>query len=383
MLKRALQDELNAFFNAVASGDERAVTKSAFTQARKKFKHTAFIELNGEQVDYFYTHFEPYRWLGFRLLAIDGTMATLPNTEAVGAHFGYWHPQAGGRCPKARISQLFDVLNKISVDAQIAPKTCGERTLAKEHLVHLTVNDLLLLDRGYPAFWLFAAIKATGAHFCSRMGLDDWNVVKRFLESGLDEHILDIEPCDTAKTACRELGLSEAPITIRLIRIELANGEIEVLATSLLDQQQYPHELFKELYIRRWPVEEDYKAMKSRLEVENWSGKSVEAVYQDFHATIFAKNLAGILAQPAQQVIRAQSAHKKYTYQVNMTHLYATLKTRIVNLFLAADPRKLLARVMAPYDPNDRTDSTPSIESAKQTDQTKKVPHELQVQRLT
>jgi hypothetical protein len=342
MLKRALQDELNAFFKAVTSGDERVVTKSAFTQARKKFKHTAFIELNSEQVDHFYTHFEPHTWQGFRLLAIDGTMATLPNTEAVGAHFGYWHPQAGGRCPKARISQLFDVLNKISVDARIAPKSCGERTLAKEHLAHLRADDLLLLDRGYPAFWFFAAIKATGAHFCSRMGLNDWTVVKRFLETGLDEQIVDIEPCDTAKTACLEQGLSPAPITIRLLRIELPGGEIEVLATSLLDQQQYPHELFKELYIRRWSVEEDYKAMKSRLEVENWSGKSVEAVYQDFHATIFAKNLAAILAQPAQQVVREQSAHKKYTYQVNMTHLYATLKTRIVKLFLAADPRKLL-----------------------------------------
>lgn len=342
MLKHALQDELDAFFKAVTSGEERVVTKSAFTQARKKFKHTAFIELNDEQVAYFYTHFEPHTWRGFRLLAIDGTMATLPNTETVGGHFGYWRPQAGGRCPKARISQLFDVLNKISVEAWIAPKACGERALANEHLAHLSANDLLLLDRGYPAFWLFSAIKATGAHFCSRMGLGDWNVVKRFLESGLDEQIVDIDPCDAARKACAEVGLSEAPITIRLLRIELANGEIEVLASSLLDQQCYPYELFKELYIQRWPVEEDYKAMKSRLEVENWSGKSVEAVYQDFHATIFAKNLAAILVQPAQQVVRQQSAHKKYTYQVNMTHLYSQLKMTIVKLFLAANPLKLL-----------------------------------------
>lgn len=30
------------------------------------------------------------------------------------------------------------------------------------------------------------------------------------------------------------------PIALRLIRVELASGEIEVLATSLLDQQSYP-----------------------------------------------------------------------------------------------------------------------------------------------
>jgi len=115
-----------------------------------------------------------------------------------------------------------------------------------------------------------------------------------------------------------------------------------VLITSLLDQARYPYELFKELYIQRWPIEEDYKAMKSRLEVENWSGESVEAVRQDFHATFFAKNLAAILAQPAQHAVQVQSAHKKYTYKVNMTHLYAQLKMTIVKLFTAANPLKLL-----------------------------------------
>jgi len=365
MSKRALQDELDAFFEALTSGEERVVTKSAFTQARKKFKHTAFIELNDDQVDYFYEHFSPHSWHDFRLLAIDGTMATLPNTEVIGAHFGYWHPQAGGRCPKARISQLFDVLmtmfyrHKISIDARIAPKDRGERSLAGEHLVHLSFNDLLLLDRGYPAFWLFSAIGATGAQFCCRMSVDDWNVVKHFLCSGLTEQIVEIQPCDSAKKACSERGLSQAPIPIRLLRIELPGGEIEVLATSLLDQERYRYELFKELYIQRWLIEEDFKAIKSRLEVENWSGKSVESIRQDFHATIFAKNLAAILAQPAQQVVREQSSHKKYTYQVNMTHLYSKLKMTIVKLFLAANPITLLrmlwqhmTRTIEPIRPN-------------------------------
>ena len=342
MLKHPLQTELDAFFKAFVSGEGRQVTKSAFSQARKKFKHTAFIELNDDQVRYFYAHFAPDTWHGFRLLAIDGTMATLPKNEAVGAHFGYWHPQAGGQCPKARISQLFDVLNKISVDAQIAPKDRGERDLATEHLGHLSANDLVLLDRGYPAFWLFSAIRSTGAHFCSRMCLQEWNVVKAFLSSALCEQIVELEPAYSAEKACEERRLSQAPIPVRLLRIELPNGEIEVLATSLLDQACYPYELFKELYIQRWPIEEDYKAMKSRLEVENWSGESVEAVRQDFHATFFAKNLAAILAQPAQHAVREQSAHKKYTYKVNMTHLYGQLKMNIVKLFTAANPLKLL-----------------------------------------
>ena len=55
--------------------------------------------------------------------------------------------------------------------------------------------------------------------------------------------------------------------------------------------------------------------MKVRLEVENWTGASIEAIYQDFHVTVFTKNLAAILAQPAQQFVTQQSQTKKYPYQ--------------------------------------------------------------------
>ncbi|MFT7035670.1 MAG: hypothetical protein ACJA2S_004194, partial [Cyclobacteriaceae bacterium] len=54
------------------------VTKSAFSLARKKLGHKAFIELNKDQIDYFYKN-QPYKtWKGFRLLGVDGSTARLP-----------------------------------------------------------------------------------------------------------------------------------------------------------------------------------------------------------------------------------------------------------------------------------------------------------------
>ena len=119
MIKRALQDELDEFYKQITGSEfaERQVSKSAFSQARKKLKSSAFIELNQEQVGYFYEHYENKRWQGKRLLAIDGSMVDLPNTPALRDHFGYWQPRAGGQCAKARVSQLFDVLNKVTLEA--------------------------------------------------------------------------------------------------------------------------------------------------------------------------------------------------------------------------------------------------------------------------
>jgi hypothetical protein len=59
---------------------------------------------------------------------------------------------------------------------------------------------------------------------------------------------------------------------------------------TLIDTQPYPIDIFNDLYHSRWPVEEDYKAIKCRMELENFTGKSVFSVYQDFHAKVFAKN---------------------------------------------------------------------------------------------
>jgi hypothetical protein len=47
-------------------------------------------------------------------------------------------------------------------------------------------------------------------------------------------------------------------LKLRLIRIELENGETKILITSLLNTEKYSAEIFFDLYHHRWPIEEDY-----------------------------------------------------------------------------------------------------------------------------
>jgi hypothetical protein len=334
MVKRALQDELDEYFKLLHQEPVavRIVTKSAFSQARKKLKYEAFVELNQTQVDYFYERFEFHTWHGFRLLAVDGSTTQLPRTPEIIEHFGAWHPVKGEPCPIARVSHMFDVLNDVTLEALISPKATGERALAARHFDLLTSSDLVLLDRGYPAFWLFALILEQGAQFCARMPLGGWQTVERFVASGLSEQIVLLWPSSEANQECRARGLSLAPIKVRLIRVELDSGEVEVLATSLVDSVAYPTTTFKELYHHRWPVEENYKVLKSRIEIENFTGKSVLAVYQDFHAKVFTANLTAILAHPAQKAVAQQRRGRKYTYQVNMTNALSKMKDTVVLL---------------------------------------------------
>lgn len=347
LLKRSLQDEWDEFFKALLGSEiaERLVTKSAFCQARLKLRYEAFVELNQLQVNYFYAHLVPETWHGFRLLAVDGSMSELPNRPDLCTHFGVWHPASGGTCPKARVSQMFDPLNRVTVDALILPKAVGEREAAASHFDHLQPGDLVLLDRGYPAFWLFALILSKQGHFCARFNVAGWRIIETFLASGHLDQIVTLTPSAEARKECQARGLSVVPLQLRLLRIELDGGGVEVLGTNVLDQPTYPYALFKELYHERWPVEEDYKVLKSRVEVENWSGESVLVIAQDFHAKVFTKNLTAIVAHPIAKVVAQTSQAKQYLYHPNMTHAVSKMKDTVVLLLQRANVLPLLKQL--------------------------------------
>ena len=180
--KSSIQRELDSFFKAISRSDFkiREVTKGAFTQARAKLNPWAFQRLNDVTANTFYNGAEYYVWHDMRVTAIDGTRLVLPNHPSVIAEFGQqqFGPKADSPRSLAMASMLYDVLNQVTIDAQIAPYASSERDLLMQHIDKLKSGDLLLLDRGYPCFWLLFLLKAKGIEFCVRLKDDWWLKVK-------------------------------------------------------------------------------------------------------------------------------------------------------------------------------------------------------------
>ena len=360
-VRGSYQDELDKFFKTLYRLDvaRRVVSKAAFTKARMKLKFQAFVELNQHLISYFENHFKPITWQGFRLLSIDGSTTRLPLIEAISEHFGTWRGPQGAPSAMARVSQLLDVLNKITIDAVIYPKSAGERELAAQHMLKLMPNDLILLDRGYPAWWLFNRIRSLDANFCARISCTKWKAVRKFFYSGRAEKIIQLPVPPSSVAKCREMGLDMKPLKLRLIRIQHEN-HVQVLITSLLDSKRYPIEIFYDLYQNRWPIEEDYKTIKCRLELENFSGKSALSVYQDFHAKIFAKNLVAVMAFPLKDSLANNGQNREYKYQINFTQALSKSKGPLALLFyetgkkienLIADLQDIFQRTIEPIRP--------------------------------
>jgi len=360
-VRGSYQDELDKFFKTICRFDvaKRVVSKAALSKARMKLKFEAFVDLNLQMIHYFEKHFNPRAWFGFRLLAIDGSTCRLPIEDGIAQHFGVWNCRQGAPSPMARISQLFDPLNKITIDAIITPKHIGERELAAQHMLNVMPDDLILLDRGYPAWWLFQLILSMNANFCARISCTKWKAVRKFFRSGLPETVVELPVHATSVAQCNQMGLDTAPLKLRLILIE-NDGKVAALITSLIDTKQYPIEIFNDLYHSRWPIEEDYKTMKSRMELENFSGKSFLSVYQDFHAKVFAKNLVWIMAFSVQSRLDQDTNEKAYRYQINFTQAFSKSKGVMALLFhdtvrkvqrLIADLQYIFQRTVEPIRP--------------------------------
>ncbi len=346
LIKGSLQKELNAFFKILNRSmfTHTFITKGAFTKARKKISHSAFIQLRDELSIYFSLNFQIKTWNNFRLIAVDGSTVKLPKEDKIIDHFGTQSHENLGGCPMARVSQSYDILNNLTLDASIAPIKIGEQNLMIEHIHKAPENSLFLLDRGYPAFWLFLLIGKYNHHFCARVKAKWSRQTIDFYNSGKKDAIVEIKPHHSANAQLRKLGLPKTTKKFRLIRIELDSSETEILITSLLDSAQYQHHLFQGLYFKRWGVEEDYKRLKHRIEIENFSGKSPESIYQDFHAKIFSKNLTFIIVNSTKKSILRKTKLRKHCYKVNFTYALAEMKHTMIRFFNAAHPEILIKR---------------------------------------
>jgi len=340
-IKRSLQRELDAFFREVHSGDFdiRKVTKGGFTQARSKLKHEAFIELTDNVNDSFYKEAPYLVWHNMRLLAADGSRLVLPKHHTVVAEFGEhgFGPDADSKQSLAIGSFLYDCLNLVTVDAQIGPYSSSERGLLEKHLEKVKQGDLLLLDRGYPSYALFFKLAAKGVQFCVRMKNDWWLQIKEFSDSGQKDALVELcLPKKDNHLFQQYPQMQSDKLTCRLIRIELDNGEIEILCTSLIDQQKYTYEDMAELYHFRWMVEEGYKLFKSRAEIESFSGKTALSVKQEFYAGVFTMSLCAVLAFPIEELVRKQSRESgnKHQSKINRTSALAQTKRLAIPMFL-------------------------------------------------
>ena len=337
-----MQRELNDFFGHLSDSDYsiQKVTKGAFTQARSKLNHQAFIELSQSSVDYFYKNTPYLLWDKHRILACDGSTIMLPNSKNIKATFKPTSFGRKGTCERsvATISLFYDVLNLVTLNAKIDSFNVSEITLFKTQLDEISFkpDDILLLDRGYPSIGLLYELHHRNIGFCVRLKDNWWNEVNSMLKAGETDKIVTLFLPEKDSALQQIYSGKTHSVTVRISVIELEDGKKEILCSSLLDTQNYTMEDLKQLYHLRWGVEEAYKLFKVRAEMDSFSGMTALSVKQDFYAGVFAMNLCAMVSFPIEQKVREESAkaNLKHIKTINKTNAFSLIKESMIGVFI-------------------------------------------------
>jgi len=346
---RSAQRHLQSFFREL-SADFRtpSVTAGGWTQARAKLKHTAFIELNETIIlPGFYAPEQAAhcrRWRGHRVLGVDGSQLWLPAHPDVIEEFGVVEVsnhlgRTGTRYVPGRLSVLYDLLNGMGLSARLEPVSQSEVEMAAGQLSYLSQGDVVIWDRGYTGFRLMAQVRARGAHFvgrCSKGSFAAAQELFRMNRAGRSV-VTQLRAGRPQQTPAQPGSLPEE-LKVRFVSLRLPTGELEVLVTSLVEELTYPTEEFLEVYHWRWNQETYYQMLKGRLELENWSGQTLEAVRQDVQTAVLVSNLESLLSQEVQEQLDSSNNQRRYPAQVNRAVSYHALKELMLELLWSQRP---------------------------------------------
>jgi hypothetical protein len=334
-MRKSIQGELDEFFAHLNNQAQlvRQVSEQAFAQARAKLSLTAIPLLN----DWVIGRAEHYgfvsRWHGLRLVAADASTVRF-----------------GLRASHVKRAALADQIlfglflpgSKLMLATSLHSIHESERQMLFEHLDRLCNTDLLLLDQGYPGRWLVAVLNQRGIPFCMRVeksGNSGFTCLRDFLRSGLSEQVVTLRAADRRDVL--DFECPSEPQTVRLARHIAPNGQIRVLMTNLFDVVRFPACSFGDLYHQRWRIEEAFKRLKHRLNLEHVSGLSQQAVVQDVAAKVLCDNLQALTTLSAYD-----NADLHESVRINRAYVHTALKPLLPALLLGKKVAKLLRKVL-------------------------------------
>ena len=247
--KTSLQNRINKFFNDLDLL-ENIPTASAFCQAREKIKPEFFKALNEKVVKFFYDNYEKEgfvkRWKRHLLWAVDGSYINIPDIAETRGKYGIQtHIFNNEGVVQALASFLCDVLNEININSGIAETKIEKSFIFNDHSKQYRKDAIIIYDRLYSDYSVIAFHIKTGIGFVIRCHMSNtFKKVEEFINSDHIDESVRLKVNSKQKKFAKENGLPDE-VTVRLVKVELENGEIEVLMTSLLNEEKYKLEDFK------------------------------------------------------------------------------------------------------------------------------------------
>ena len=224
----------------------------------------------------------------------------------------------------------------------------GEKPLMLECLERINApNSILILDRLFGNFCTIKELTNQRRYFCIRLSCFNSNFAKNILREQENDIMTFWKPSPKEQENARKNNIDYTPIKVRVTKINLGNGQTELLITNLFDKENYTIEDISELYNLRWGVEEGFKNLKPKMKIEQFGCRKSEGIFQEFYAHIFCINMVSLVGNVANIQIEAKTSHRKWKYKFNWKNAYRFVREKILKLLFLKHIGKLLDKLIA------------------------------------
>ncbi len=271
----------------------KSPSRGTISNARKRMPLEAWnkiVEWFSQQGQAYSEKFD--QWRGHRIIAVDGTCMTAPNTKELCKTFGLSSGNTGPRLyPLIRMVCLSIVDTMIVINYRIGSYRTDENTLLKPMLKTLRKGDILLGDRHFAGSNLYWEYMQNGLEYITRKHQRlIISRLKRLWSYGQNDFVAKLYIGDVYRKENPEMPKY---ILARFIQVETRiRGKYQRiwLVTSLLDDK-YPASEMSGLYLKRWSIETLFGQFKIDLSADILRSRSVDAICKEIAARICAINI--------------------------------------------------------------------------------------------
>ena len=297
------RDAVTQLIAWLVAGGRRACSAvtGAYCSARDRVPEQACIQLardTGRQVE----EDAPscWRWLGHRVLDVDGSTLTMADTKANQAEYPQLASQQRG-CgfPIARLVVVFSLAVGTVLDAALGRyegKKTGENSLFRTLYDLLDAGDVVLADRYFSGWFDLAMLWQLGVHSVVRkhqLRRTDFRTGHRL---GRDDHLVFwTKPQRPAWMSPEQYETLPDVLMLREVRVRVEQQGFRtrevIVVTTLLDAERYAATEIAKLYRRRWQAELNLRSLKIVLQMDHLRCKTPHRVRNEFYMHLVAYNL--------------------------------------------------------------------------------------------
>jgi putative transposase len=241
-----------------------------------------------------------WRWLGHRVLDVDGSTVTMADTEANQAEYPQLSSQRRG-CgfPIARIVVVFSLAVGTVLEAAFGKyrgKQTGENSLFRTLHPLLQEGDVVLADRYFSGWFDLALLQRRGVHSVVRkhqLRPTDFRTGRRL---GRDDHrVRWSKPQRPAWMSPEQYDALPGSLMLREVRVRVEQKGFRtqelIVVTTLLDPEKYTAAEVAKLYRRRWQAELNLRSLKIVLQMDHLRCREPHRVRNEFFMHLVAYNL--------------------------------------------------------------------------------------------